>query len=121
MLNGLPPNNPVLAWVVIIASILVAIVPAVYNRVRERHHDTGPIVVPTVLSSDTNVALTTLIKDLQQINVIADARADAADRRLDECMQRTADLRVLLAKSEERIERLNAQVQSLTDRLIQRG
>lgn len=122
MLNGLPANNPILAWAVIIASVLVAIVPAVYNRVKENRHKTEAVVSTSpVTSSEINVAVTSLIANLQQANAVSETRAEAADRRADEYAQRNADLRVRLAKAEERIERLTAQVQLLTERLIQRG
>lgn len=122
MLNGLPPNNPILAWAVIVASVLVAIVPAIYNRVKEnRHKPEATANTPPVTSSEINVAVTSLIANLQQANAVAETRAESADRRADEYAQRNADLRVRLAKAEERIERLTAQVQLLTERLIQRG
>lgn len=48
-------------------------------------------------------------------------RTQAAEHEAKGLMEENSELRQRLAKSEERIDTLQTQVQVLTDRLIQRG
>jgi predicted nucleic acid-binding Zn-ribbon protein len=61
-----------------------------------------------------NALLATLVTNLEK-------RTQTAEHESKNLMEENSELRQRLAKSEERIDTLQTQVQVLTDRLIQRG
>lgn len=119
------PANPILAWGIVIASILVAIAPIITSRIRDKLNPTASHIVVSHTTADApaaaqpqldagNALLATLVANLEK-------RTQSAEQRAVDLIEENASLQQRLAKAEERIATLTTQVQVLTDRLIQRG
>lgn len=116
MLNGLPPNNPALAWTVVVASVLIACAPLLVSRMRDRAAKPEPVVASTTQAQlDVGQGL------LQVMFKKLEERAEIAERKAEDSIEKNADLRARLSAAEERIDHLTSEVRVLTAQLMERN
>jgi uncharacterized protein YlxW (UPF0749 family) len=112
-----------LAWAIVAVSLIIAISPIITSRVKDHLNPSAHITVSPTPSPVATVApqvdglnalMATLVANLEK-------RTSAAEKKAEDLAEENGNLRQQLAKAEERAEHLNARVQVLTDRLMQRG